>query len=793
MVKNLKLKIKNTQLAGALKITKIKSTKKKATTKKTTEKVVKEAPQKPKVRIMKAPEAKEQEPEVVEEIVEEIIEETPSAIEVEEKVAEEVNEISKPETEPETEKKEIGKITPPKEKKPRKVAEEKSKFEEEETKSSEAFKKKDTTKAGFKGFKEFKTSRKKSAGKSSFDSRDKQGLRGSDEGGWRKKRPNKNQKRLAISDIEIVRPKNLTVRLPITVKMLAQEMNRKASELITKLFMQGITMTLNDRIDDETLVQLIGHELDCEIQIDTTEEELIQVTGQSVLEEIQATEVEKLKPRSVVLTFMGHVDHGKTSLIDSIRRSSIADQEAGAITQHIGAFRVKTDTSEVTILDTPGHEAFTEMRLRGAYVTDIVILVVAGDEGIKDQTLEAIEHAKKAKVPIVVAINKCDKPSFDPEKVYRQLADIELLPEAWGGTTITVNCSAVTKEGLTDLLEMAALQAEVLELRADPSSRARGTILESEMHKGMGPIATCLIQNGTLKLGDAIVFGTEWGRVKTMQDEHLKHLKEAAPSTPVKITGLSNLAEAGCEFIVVSSEKEAKKTAIARREGQRRESLAQRNKGLEHLLKEQKVKKVLPVLIKADVQGSLEALKNSLYKIKSDKAELNIIHDSIGEVSESDVQLAAASSAVILGFHTRVEAHAEPLIKQTKTTILLHDIIYHAVDDIKLQMTNLLDPIAEENDKGSAEIKAVFKSSQLGLIAGCQVLDGSISRNHRARVVRDNEIIWSGKIASLKRNKDDAKEVQKDMECGILLEGFKDFQVGDIIQAFEIIYIKQTL
>lgn len=793
MAKNLKLKIKNAQLASALKITTKKTTKKaaKTTTKKAKE-VEKEEPKKPKVRIVKPKEEKvsEEKPKVriakTEQekppvVTEEVKPVEPKAEEKKEEVKEEkvvlgpvfTKDKKEVETSVRTEKKPVKKT-------------------KSQPKATEAPKKKEEKKSSFKDFKNFKSQRKKSEQRT-FDSRDKQGLRTGDDDVWRKRRGFKPKKR-QVSEEEIIRPKTLEVRLPITVKALASEMKRKATEVISKLFMQGIVMTLNDLIDDETLVQLVGHELDCEITIDTTEQQLINVTEETIDQEIEKTDPELLKSRPVVLTFMGHVDHGKTSLIDSIRKSSLAKGEAGAITQHIGAFKVKTENSEVTILDTPGHEAFTEMRMRGARVTDIIILVVAGDEGIKDQTIEAIEHAKTAKVPILVAINKCDKPNFETDKVYRQLSDLELLPEAWGGSTITVNCSAVTGEGISELLEMAALQAEILELKANPETRARGTILESEMHKGFGAVATCLVQNGTLKIGDAMVFGTEWGRIKTMHDEHKTPLKEAPPATPVKITGLSGLAEAGCEFIIVGSEKEAKKTAEARREEEKRTSLQKRKKGVEHLMTEQKEVKILPVMIKADVQGSLEALKNSLMKIKSDKVELNIFHESIGEISESDVELASASNALILGFHTRVEAHAEPLIKEKKTNVVLHDIIYHAVDDIKKHMTDLLDPIAEEKDQGTAEVKTVFKSSHLGLIAGCQVIDGIITRNHYARLIRNNEEVWKGKIASLKRDKDDAKEVSKGMECGILLENNKkDIEAGDVIEAYEVTYKKQTL
>ena len=365
----------------------------------------------------------------------------------------------------------------------------------------------------------------------SFDSRDRQGLRDVDNEAWRKRRTFKLRK--SVQQEEIIRPKSLTIRLPITIKDLAQEMKLKASQLIAKLFMQGMSLTLNDYLDDETVVQLLGHEFDCTIQIDTSEQQRIRITDQTIRQEIQTISSDRLSLRSPVVTFMGHVDHGKTSLIDSIRKSNRVAGEAGAITQHIGAFKVKTNAGDVTILDTPGHEAFSEMRSRGANVTDIVILVVAGDEGMKAQTDEAIKQAKEARVPILVAINKCDKPNFDAQKVYRELADRDLLPESWGGTTIAVNCSAATGEGVNELLEMIALQAEILELRADPSTRARGTVLESEMHKGLGAVATVLVQNGTLRKGDAIVFGDYSGRIKTMQDEYGKPVETAGPSTPV--------------------------------------------------------------------------------------------------------------------------------------------------------------------------------------------------------------------------------------------------------------------
>ncbi|MBX7067670.1 MAG: translation initiation factor IF-2 [Parachlamydiales bacterium] len=627
-----------------------------------------------------------------------------------------------------------------------------------------------------------------------FDSRDRQGLRDTDNEAWRKRRAHKPLRR-AVQE-EIIRPKNLTVRLPITIKDLAQEMKLKASQLIAKLFMQGITLTLNDYLDDETVVQLLGHDFDCQIKIDTSEQERIRITDQTIRQEVGTTSLDDLVLRCPVVAFMGHVDHGKTSLIDYIRKSNRVAGEAGAITQHIGAFRVKTNAGDVAILDTPGHEAFFEMRSRGANVTDIVILVVAGDEGIRAQTEEAIRQAREASVPILVALNKADKPNFDAQKVYRELADRDLLPEAWGGTTITVNCSAVTGKGITELLEMIALQAEILELRANPKSRARGTVLESEMHKGLGAVATVLVQNGTLRKGDAIVFGHYSGRIKTMQDDHGKMIEEAGPSTPVKITGLSELAEAGNEFIVVKNEKEARELAAARAEGFKRETAAKPKLGsLEKMMakKESGEKKILPLILRADVQGSLEALKTSLGKIRSEKVRLEIVNADVGEISESDIELAAASKATIVGFHTSIESHADDLIKQKKVPVYTQDVIYHLIDEVKNRMRQLLDKIEQETDTGEALVKAVFKSSQLGLIAGCQVTDGNIKRQHLVRQIRGGQVIWKGKMSSLKRMKEDVKEVQKGFECGILLEGQSDIKEGDIIQAYEITYLEQDL
>lgn len=645
----------------------------------------------------------------------------------------------------------------------------------------------------FKEFKDLKPVKKQTSER--FDARDRHGLSESREDSpWRKRRQFKTAKE--VQEEVVVRPTELSIRLPASIKDIAAAMKIKASELISKLFLQGIVVMINDLLDDETTVVLLGEEFGCKITIDTTEERRIQITDKTVKEEILKTDPSFLDIRAPVVTFMGHVDHGKTSLIDYIRKSNRAQGEAGAITQHIGAFLCKTAVGDIAILDTPGHEAFSAMRARGADVTDIVVLVIAGDEGMRTQTEEAITHAKAAGVSIVVAINKADKPNFNAENVYRQLSEHELLPESWGGQVITVNCSAVTGEGVKELLEMLAIQSEVLELKANPSERARGTVLESELHKGMGPVATVLVQNGTLRVGDAVVFGSLWGHVKTMHDEYGDTLTEAGPSTPIEITGLSGLPEAGQEFIVVQNDKEARDIAEARMIGKRQLYLQQSKKvSVENLFQQasEKGKKVLRVVVKADVQGSLEALKAALLKIKSEKVEIDIISSSVGEVSESDVLLAAASKGMIIGFHTQVESHAESLLKQYGVHVSLHDIIYHAIDDVKNLMAGLLDKISQETEKGKAEVKATFKSSHLGVIAGCLVTEGTIHRNNSIRVMRGGQMVWKGQISSLRRVKEDVREVQKGVECGIVLTNYTDFMEGDILEAFEVTYITQQL
>jgi translation initiation factor IF-2 len=651
--------------------------------------------------------------------------------------------------------------------------------------------------AKFKEFRDIKPTTRKVEPTRTFDARDRQGLRTSEEDQhWRKRRG--KQQRYQQEDTTI-RPTTLKVRIPISIKDLASEMKLKASQLISKLFLQGMVLTLNDLLEDETTIQLLGQEFGCEITIDTAEEKRIQITDKTIREELSQTPAEDLIIRPPVVAFMGHVDHGKTSLIDAIRKSNRAAGEAGAITQHIGAFRCSTPVGDIAFLDTPGHEAFSAMRARGADVTDIVVLVVAGDEGIRQQSLEAIHHARAAKVTIVVAINKSDKPNFNADNVYRQLADNDLLPESWGGQIITVNCSALTGEGIPQLLEMLALQAEVLELRANPKSRARGTVLESEMHKGMGAVATILVQNGTLKRGDSVVFGQHWGRIKTMHNEYGRELTEAGPSTPVEITGLSGLPEAGQEFIVVKNEKEAREIAEVRSVGARQSNLVLQQKkkataeNVFQLQANAVGKKILNVVLRADVQGSLEAMKSALMKIETTKADLNIIYSGVGEVTESDVQLAAASKAVIIGFHTQIEGHAEPIIKELGVQVRLHDIIYHAVDDARVLMAGLLEKIAIETEKGKALVKATFKSSHTGIIAGCQVTEGAIQRSNHVRLRRGKDVIWKGTITSLKRVKEDVREVSKGVECGIVLKDYSEMLPDDIIEAYEVTYIAQEL
>jgi len=676
----------------------------------------------------------------------------------------------------------------PKEKKP--VEATKAKTEQKLVKKPPLFSKPDEApqrpkKVGFKNLRDIKPTYRQ------FDSRSRAGLNVGEEERWRKKRRT-GRKKSTLEQL-VIRPKHLTIHLPITVKDLAAEMKIKASELIAKLFMHGVTHTINDYLEDDVTVQLLGTDFDCEITIDTSEKQRLQITDKTIEEEIAQTDSKDVQKRPPIVTFMGHVDHGKTSLIDAIRSSNRAAQEAGDITQHIGAFLCETAHGKITILDTPGHEAFSAMRARGAHVTDIIVLVVAGDEGIKEQTVEAIKHAKEAKVTLLVAINKMDKPAFNVDEVYRQLAENEIMVEAWGGDIVTVNCSAKSNEGIKELVELIGLQSQILELKANPSARARGVVLESQMHKGLGSVATLLVLNGTLHLKDAVVFDDFHGRIKTIQDEYGKQIKSAPPAFPGKVTGLSGSPLAGSEFIVVANEKEAKQIALGRKKSAAFHLLQRRSAPPEVLEETKEAKKVLHLILRADVQGSLEALIEALHNIKSDKAEVHIIQSNIGEIAESDVSLAIASSATIIGFHTNVGAHAEPMIKAAKVPIFLYDIIYHVVDQVKELMRSLLDKIPQENIRGLAKVQAIFKSSQLGLIAGCIIEEGLVHRKHKARLKRNDEVIWEGNILSIKHLKDEIKEAKKGFECGLLLQGFNKFELGDLIETYEIEYLEPTL
>ena len=627
-----------------------------------------------------------------------------------------------------------------------------------------------------------------------FDSRDRHGLRGDEDEFHRRKFKTHISKSHASE--EILRPKAIAVTLPISVKDLASEMKLKAVEVIAKLLTHGIKCMLNDMLDDEIVVQLVGQDFGCEISIDTSKKDRMDITGKSIVEEIKESDLAELSSRPPVVTFMGHVDHGKTSLIDALRKSNLASKEAGAITQHIGAFSCHTANGDITILDTPGHEAFTTIRSRGASVTDIVVLVVAGDEGFKVQTDEAIRIAKEAKLPMIFALNKMDKEGFDPEKVYRQMADRELLPEAWGGEVPTVNCSALTGDGIPELTELLALQSEILELKANPQSRARGTVLESQIIKGLGPSATLLIQNGTLRISDAIVFGEAYARVKTIQDEHGKALKSAGPSHAVRVTGLSDVPSSGSEFIVVKSEKEARKICEQREAESSKSRLRKQTFNLGSMLQANAMrqeKKILNVIVRADVQGSLEAIKDSLLKIPTDKVLIQFVSEGLGMITLTDAELAMTSNAVIFGFHTKTDKSIESFVRTHKIKIHHHDVIYHLVDDAKELMTQLLDKLRVENEMSEIEVLATFKASNLGVIAGCMVTSGSVKRNHIAKVYRDGEVVFDGEIQSLKRVKEDVKEVQKGLECGILLKGYNDIQVKDIIKTFEVQYIQQEL
>ncbi len=572
--------------------------------------------------------------------------------------------------------------------------------------------------------------------------------------------------------------KFITINELITVKDLAEKMKLKVGDVLKKLLLMGSFATINQRLDTDTAILLANEfgfdakfiSIDSEVKIET---------------EKQDDDVKNLLPRSPIVTIMGHVDHGKTSLLDALRKSNVVAGEAGGITQHIGAYRVKTSGGEITFLDTPGHEAFTAMRSRGAHVTDIVILVVSATDGVMPQTIEAINHAKAAGDPIIVAVNKIDLPAADPAKIRQELSNYGLLPEEWGGDTIMVDISAKQKINIENLLEMVQLKAEMMELKANPNKKAEGVVIEAKLDPKKGTVATVLVQNGTLRVGDNIVVGTTYGKVRAMIDEYGKRFDTALPSMPVEILGINEPPQAGDRFVVMEHESQARDIANSRKEKVKADSL--RPKHHVSLLDINAGKtKDLKVILKTDVQGSLGALCDALERMSNSEINLKIIHKGAGSITESDVVLAAASDAMIVGFNIRPDAAVEKLAETEGVSINVYRIIYELIADIKAAMEGLLDPDTKERIVGKVVIKQVFKLSSAGTISGCMVIEGKAQRGLRVRLLRDNVIVFEGSLSSLKRFKDDVKEVEKGYECGIGLENFSDMKVSDIIEFFTV-------
>ncbi|MFQ7472507.1 MAG: translation initiation factor IF-2, partial [[Ruminococcus] lactaris] len=570
----------------------------------------------------------------------------------------------------------------------------------------------------------------------------------------------------------------------LTIKELADKMKIVPSVIVKKLFLQGKVVTVNQEIDYDT-----AEEIAMEFDVLCEKEEVVDVI-EELLKEDEEDESLMVK-RPPVVCVMGHVDHGKTSLLDAIRDSNVTGREAGGITQHIGASVVEINGEKITFLDTPGHEAFTAMRMRGANSTDIAILVVAADDGVMPQTIEAINHAKAAGIEIIVAINKIDKPSANIERVKQELTEYELIPEDWGGSTIFVPVSAHTKEGIQDLLEMILLTAEVMELKANPNRAARGLVIEAELDKGKGAVATVLVQKGTLHVGDAIAAGSAHGRVRAMMDDKGRRVKEAGPSQPVEILGLNDVPNAGEVFVGCASDKEARAFA---------ETFISQNKV--KLLEETKSKmslddlfnqiqegnlKELDIVVKADVQGSVEAIKQSLLKLSNDEVVVKIIHGGVGAINESDVILASASNAIIIGFNVRPDATAKEIAEREGVDLRLYRVIYNAIEDVEAAMKGMLDPVFEEKVLGHAEVRQTFKASGVGTIAGAYVLDGIFERNCSVRLVRDGIVVFDGPLASLKRFKDDVKEVRAGYECGFVFENYNDIKEGDQVEAYKMV------
>ena len=565
----------------------------------------------------------------------------------------------------------------------------------------------------------------------------------------------------------------------ITVKELAEKIGKPTADVIKTLIFTGVMAAINQEIDFAT-AEKVCEKYECLVVKKEEKEELEVVEEEDIIEE-------NLVKRPPIVTVMGHVDHGKTSLLDAIRKANVTSQEAGGITQHIGAYTVNLNGEKLTFLDTPGHEAFTAMRARGAQVTDVVILVVAADDGIMPQTKEAINHCKAAEVPMIVAINKIDRPGANIDRVKQELTEHELVAEDWGGDTICVPVSAKTGENLEQLLEMVLLTAEMSELKADPKRKAKGTVIEAKLDKGRGAVATLLIQNGTLHVGDSILVGSTYGRIRAMFDDKGKTIKSAGPSIPVEILGLSEVPSAGDRFTVVKDEKTARNMAETRKQKMKDESFHSQNRvSLEDLysqIQEGTVKE-LGIIVKADVQGSVQAIKQSLEKLSTEDVKVRVIHGGVGAITETDVTLATASNALLIGFNVRPDSNASIIADKDGVDIKTYRIIYDAIEDVKSAMIGMLDPEYKEVVNGKAEVRMVYKISSIGTIAGCYVLDGKILRNSEVRVIRDGVVIFESTLASLKRFKDDAKEVNTGYECGLSVEKFNDIKEGDIIESF---------
>ena len=614
------------------------------------------------------------------------------------------------------------------------------------------------------------------------------------EGQWARNRRSKSVKSSTLTEHSFALPtapvvREVTIPETITVAQLAQKMSVKVAEVVKQMMQLGAMVTINQVIDQDTaviVVEELGHRAK-PIKENALEEEVIRSVVSS----------EDEQSRSPVVTIMGHVDHGKTSLLDYIRRAKVAAGEAGGITQHIGAYHVDTEKGSITFLDTPGHAAFTAMRARGAQCTDIVVLIVAADDGVKPQTIEAIQHAKAAGVPIVVAVNKVDKEDADPDRVKTELSQHDIIPEDWGGDVMFVNLSAKTGEGIDNLLDAILLQAEVLELKAVASGPAKGVVIESRLDKGRGPVATVLVQQGLLEKGDILLAGMEYGSIRMLIDDTGNSVLSVGPSMPVEVLGLSGTANAGDVAFVVESERKAREVALFRQGKFREVKLARQQAAkLENLFKQvsdaNKVG-ILNIVLKADVQGSVEALTESLVKLSTDEVKVNIVSSGVGGINESDVNLALASQAIMIGFNVRADATARRLVEAESVDLHYYSIIYNAIDEVKQALTGMLKPQFKEEIIGLAEVRDVFRSSKFGTIAGCMVIEGTVKRNNPIRVLRDNVVIYEGGLESLKRFKEDANEVRNGMECGIGVKDYNDVKVGDQIEVFEKIEVKREL